>query len=143
MTPTQHFQEKLAAGVASIAAAGISYLGAVLTDGEVRWVCITLASSILMAMFSAVIVRGPKETMKVTLARAGFSIMLGSLGTRELLMRWGISAFEHDAIRLAGVAAGMTLAGMVVGYPLLLLANSKGKDWAKSILDKIGPKIGE
>lgn len=136
----QLFHEKLASGIATIVASGIAYVGAILTEGEVRWVCITLASSILMAMFTAVIVRAPTETMKVTVARAGFSILTGCLGTRELLMRWGLDAFEHDAIRLAGVAAGMTIAGMVLGYPLLLLLNSKGKDYAKRILDHLGPK---
>ena len=136
----QVFHEKLASGCATLVASGIAYIGAILTDGEVRWVCITLASSILMAMFTAVIVRAPNETMKVTLCRAGVSIMAGCLGTRELLLRWGLDAFEHDAIRLAGAAAGMTIAGMVLGYPLLLLLNSKGKDLAKKALDYISPK---
>jgi hypothetical protein len=136
----QLFHEKLASGFATLAASGLAYVGAILTEGEVRWVCITLASSILMAMFCAVIVRAPSETMKVTVCRAGFSIMVGCLGTRELLLRWGLDAFEHDAIRLAGIASGMTVAGMVLGYPLLLLANTKGKDWAKMIIERLGPK---
>lgn len=135
-----YFHEKLAAGFATLAAAGISYVGAILSDGEVRWVCITLASSILMSMLVAVLLRAPTETMKLTIARAGFAIMLGVLGTRELLIRWGIDAFEHDAIRLAGVASAMTIGGHVLGYPLLLLANTKGKSWARILLEKIGPK---
>jgi hypothetical protein len=134
------YHEKLLAGAATLLAAGISYIGAILTDGEVRWVCITMASSILMAMLVAVLLRAPTESIKLTIARAGFAIMIGVLGTRELLIRWGIDAFEGDAIRLAGVAAAMTIAGMVLGYPLLLLANTKGKSWARILLDKIGPK---
>jgi hypothetical protein len=134
------FHEKLAAGIATITAAGISYVGAILTDGEVRWVCITMASAFLMSMLVAVLLRAPTESMKLTIARAGFAIMVGVLGTRELLIRWGADAFEHDAIRLAGVAAAATIGGHVLGYPLLLLANTKGKSWARIILDKIGPK---
>ena len=135
-----HFHEKIATGLASLAAAGLSYLGAILTDGEVRWVCITLASSILTATFTAVIVRAPSETMRLTVARAGFAILAGVLGTRELLIRWGMEAFEHDAIRLAGWSAAMTIGGLVLGYPLLLLLNTRGKAIAKLIADKFTPK---
>jgi hypothetical protein len=134
------FQEKLAAGGAALVSAGIASAGAMITSGEVRWVCITLAASILMAMFVAVLLRAPGETMKLTIARAGFSVMLGVLGTRELLIRWGAQSFEGDAIRLAFISSCMTIAGMVLGYPLLLLANTRGKSWARIILEKIGPK---
>lgn len=134
------FHEKLVAGIATLGAAGIAYVGALLNEGEIRWVCITLASSFLMSMLVAVLLRAPTESMKLTIARAGFAIMVGVLGTRELLIRWGIDAFEHDAIRLAGVAAVATILGHVLGYPLLLLANTKGKSWARVLLDKIGPK---
>ncbi|MCW1913988.1 hypothetical protein OJ996_10405 [Luteolibacter sp. GHJ8] len=110
-------------------------------EGEWRWLCITFTSSILMASFVTVIVKSPIETMKVTVGRAGVAIMLGTLGTRELVIRWGIDAFHGDAIRLAGWAAGMTAIGMTVGYPLLLLLNTKGKDLARFVMAKIQTKV--
>jgi hypothetical protein len=143
LTVIQTFHEKLLAGFSTLAASAIAYVGAILTEGEVRWVCITLAASLPMAMFCAVIVRAPSETMKVTLCRAGVAVMAGCLGTRELLLRWGGEGFEHDAIRLAGYAAGMTVVGMVVGYPLLLLSNKRGRDLAKGLLDRLAPKGGK
>lgn len=111
-----------------------------MNEGEIRWVCITLASSFLMSLLVSVLLRAPTESMKLMIARAGFAIMIGVLGTRELLIRWGMDAFEHDGIRLAGLASAATVAGHVLGYPLLLLANTKGKSWARILLDKIGPK---
>jgi hypothetical protein len=37
---------------------------------------------------------------------------------------------------LAGWAAAMTLLGMTVGYPLILLLNTKGKNFARRWLER-------
>jgi hypothetical protein len=95
-----------------------------------------------MGTLLALILKSPTDTMKVTVGRTGMAILIGTLGTRELVIHWGIEGFQNDAIRLAGWAAGMTAAGMTVGYPLLLLANTKGKDIAKRLLEKVTGKDG-
>lgn len=130
------FHLKLLFGAVAYITAAFGWAAAILTTGEWRWLSITAASSILTACFSAIIVKAPTETIKITVGRAGLAIMAGCLGTREVVMRWGIDAFDQDAIRLAGWSAAMTIAGMVVGYPLLLLLNTKGRSLAKGILEK-------
>lgn len=132
----QIFYEKLVLGAATLVAVGFGTLSAILTEGEFRWLSITITSSLITAMFCAVIVRAPTETMKVTVCRAGIGILAGILATREAVIHWGIDAFERDAVRLAGAAAVMTIVGMTVGYFLIMLLNSKGKDLAKRWLDK-------
>lgn len=130
------FFEKLFFGASVLIAATLGWTGAILSNGEWRWLCITFTSSILMGTLAALIVKSPLDSMKVTVGRTGVAILIGTLGTREVVVKWGIEAFQDDAIRLAGWAAGMTLAGMTLGYPLILLVNTKGKDIARKWLDK-------
>jgi len=135
------FHEKLVYGAAALVAGFLGWAGSILTEGEFRWLCITMTASILMACFVALIVKSPADTIKVTVGRAGLAIALGTCGTRELVIRWGIAAFEGDAVRLAGVAAGLTVAGMVIGYPLVLLANTRGPAIARAILRRLAGKV--
>ena len=136
------FHEKLIYGAAALVAGFLGWAGSILTEGEFRWLCITMTASILMACFVALIVKSPADTIKVTVGRAGLAIALGTCGTRELVIRWGIAAFEGDAVRLAGVAAGLTVAGMTIGYPFLLLLNTRGKEIAKACLRWLTGKAG-
>ena len=137
------FHEKLIYGAAALVAGFLGWAGSILTEGEFRWLCITMTASILMACFVALIVKSPADTIKVTVGRAGLAIALGTCGTRELVIRWGIAAFEGDAVRLAGVAAGLTVAGMTIGYPFLLLLNTRGKEIAKACLRWLTGKAGK
>ncbi|WP_367871893.1 hypothetical protein [Luteolibacter sp. Populi] len=137
------FHEKLLFGIGSLIAAAAGWASSILSEGEFRWLAITFTSSILMGTLVSLIVKSPSDTIKVTVGRAGVAIFLGTVATRELVLWWGIDAFERDSIRLAGVAAGVTIVGMTVGYPLLLLLNLKGKDWAKWVLGLLGRLVGK
>ncbi|QJE94234.1 hypothetical protein [Luteolibacter luteus] len=137
------FFEKLFFGAAVLVASALGWTGAILSEGEWRWLCIAFTSSILMGTLVALIVKGPTDTMKVTIGRTGVAILVGTLGTREIVIQWGIQAFQGDAIRLAGWAAAMTLIGMTVGYPLILLLNTRGKSIARRWLERWSGKEGE
>lgn len=130
------FYEKLFFGASVLLAATLGWTGSIMTEGEWRWLCISFTSSILMGTLLALIVKSPTDSMKVTVGRTGVAILIGTLGTREAVIHWGIEGFDADPIRLAGWAAGMTLAGMTIGYPFILLLNTKGKDIGKRLLEK-------
>ena len=132
-------QEKITYGLAAMASAGMSTLGAILTDGESRWLFVTITSSILTACFLALVFKRVDETIRIVIGRAGLSILGGVLGSRYIVHRYALTSAENDIVALAGVAAAVTIAGFIIGYPLLQLINSRSGTLAEKIFKKFGP----
>jgi hypothetical protein len=129
-------QEKIAYGVYNLAGAAASTVGAILTDGEARWLYVTITASILTAGFLALVFKKLDESIRIVIGRSGLAILGGVLGSRYIVHRYGIAAVDGDVVALAGVAAGVCIASFIVGYPLLQLVNSKSGSLAKKLLDK-------
>ena len=132
-------QEKITYGLAAMASAGMSTLGAILTDGESRWLFVTITSSILTACFLALVFKRVDETIRIVIGRAGLSILGGVLGSRYIVHRYALTSAENDIVALAGVAAAVTIGGFIIGYPLLQLINSRSGTLAEKIFKKFGP----
>ena len=132
-------QEKITYGLAAMASAGMSTLGAILTDGESRWLFVTITSSILTACFLALVFKRVDETIRIVIGRAGLSILGGVLGSRYIVHRYAMTSAENDIVALAGVAAAVTIGGFILGYPLLQLINSRSGTLAEKIFKKFGP----
>lgn len=129
-------QEKITYGVAAITSAAASTFGAILTDGESRWLFVTITASILTACFLALIFKRVDEGIRLVIGRAGLSILGGVLGSRYIVHQYGIKAVDNDIVALAGVAAGVTMAGFLIGYPLIQLVNAKSGTIADKIFKK-------
>lgn len=132
-------QEKITYGIAAMVSAAASTFGAVVSEGESRWLFVTITASILTACFLALIFKRADEGIRLVIGRAGLSILGGVLGSRYIVSHYGITAVNNDIVALAGVAAGVTMAGFVVGYPLLQLINSKSGTLAEKIFKKFTP----
>lgn len=132
-------QEKITYGVAAITASGFSTLGAMMTEGESRWFFVTFTASILTACFLALIFKRVDEGIRLVIGRAGLSILGGVLASRFLVDRFNLSVVHQDIVALAGVAAAVTIACFIVGYPLLQIINSKSGTIADRIFKKWMP----
>lgn len=132
-------QEKMTYGVAAITSAAASTLGAMMTEGESRWFFVTMTSSILTACFLALIFKRADEGIRLVIGRAGLSILGGVLGSRWVVHQFDLSVVHQDIVALAGVSAGVTIAGFIVGYPLLQLVNAKSGTIAEKIFKKFTP----
>ena len=132
-------QEKIFYGVAALVSAASSTMGAVLSTGESRWFLVTITSSILTACFLSLVFKRVDEGIRIVIGRAGLSIVGGVLASRYIVHRYGISVVDNDVVALAGVAAGVTIGGFLIGYPLLQLINAKGGTIAEKIFKKFGP----
>jgi hypothetical protein len=131
-------QEKITYGIAALASAAASTIGAVFSTGEARWLMCTLTSSILTACFLALVFKRADEGIRLVVGRAGLAIIGGALGSRFIVHHYGIKAVDNDIVALAGVAAAVTIAGFVVGYPLLQLINARSGTLAEKIFKKFG-----
>lgn len=132
-------QEKITYGLAILSSAASSTAAAILSAGETRWLCVTITSSILTSGFLALVFKRTDETIRLVIGRCGLSLLCGVLGSRYIVHRYGIEAVDNDIVALAGVAAGVTMAGFILGYPLLQLVNSKSGTLAEKIFKKFGP----
>lgn len=133
--------EKMMLGVTSVSGGFVAAIGAIFTEGEAKWLCVTLAISIVVASFLALVFKRADETIKVVVGRCGLSLIGGIFGTRYLLHTGVLKIVDNDMILLASQAAGVTIASFLIGYPLLQIINANGKTLADKIFSRWAPKI--
>jgi hypothetical protein len=103
MTP---FQEKIYFGVITLASTSVSTVGAILTTGEVRWLYVTLATSILTSGFVSLMLKKPAESVQLVIGRCGLAIIGGVLATKPVINFMNYEeAVKEDMILLALLAA--------------------------------------
>lgn len=132
-------QEKITYGLATLASAALSTIGAIISSGEARWFYVTITSALLTAAFLALVFKRAEESIRIVIGRCGLSLLGGVLGSRYVVHRYGLKIVDNDIVALAGVAAGMTMACFIIGYPLLQLINSKSGTIVERIFKKFAP----
>lgn len=135
---TMHsFHEKLFFGFASLVSAGMSTLGAIMTDGETRWVFVTFTVSILTAAFLALMFKKQEETMRLVVGRCGLSVLGGILGTQPVTHYAKIESVHENVISLAAVSSVVCIAFFFVGYAFLKLVEAKAPSIAEKWFKKL------
>lgn len=110
-----------------------------MTEGEARWIYITITASILTACFMALIFKRADESIRLVIGRSGLAILAGVLASRWAVHKFGIELVEGDVVALAGLAAGVTIGAFLIGYPLLQVVNEKSAGIVNAILTKYLP----
>jgi hypothetical protein len=64
------FHEKLLFGITTLASTGFSMLGAIMTDGEARWLYVTLAASSMTSGFLALMFKKQDEAIRLVVGRS-------------------------------------------------------------------------
>jgi hypothetical protein len=114
-----YYTEKLFFGVSNLLAAGAGMLGAMLNEGDARWVYVTLSVGILVATSMSLMTRR-EETMRIIAGRNLFAVMTTVLGTRALA-HWSevLAAVQEDILLLGFVSACVCVIAFTVGFGLI------------------------
>lgn len=137
--PMHATAEKIVYGAAALTSSAASTVGAIMTEGDARWIYITITASILTACFMALIFKKTEESIRIVIGRSGLAILAGVLASRWMVHKFGIALVDGDVVALAGLAAAVTIGAFLIGYPLLQLINAKSGTIAKKVLDKFTP----
>lgn len=126
------FHEKIFFGCITLLSSGFSMVGAIMTDGDARWLYVTLASSSMTSGFLALMFKRAEETMRLVIGRCGFAILGGILATRPVVHSLGFEQVtETDIISLGGLSAATCIGTFFVGYAML------------SCIEKAAPSLAE
>ena len=114
-----YYTEKLFFGISNLLAAGAGMLGAMLNEGDARWVYVTLSVGILVATSMSLMTRR-EETMRIIAGRNLFAVMTTVLGTRALA-HWSevLAAVQEDILLLGFVSACVCVIAFTVGFGLI------------------------
>jgi hypothetical protein len=133
----QAFHEKVFFGIISMIGAALSTTGAILTDGETRWVFVTFTVSILTAAFLALTFKAPSEGIRLVVGRCGLSVLGGILGTQPVVHYFKIDSVHENVISLAAASSVVCVAFFFVGYAMLKIIEAKAPVIAEKWFKKL------
>jgi hypothetical protein len=134
------FHEKILFGITTLAGTGFSMLGAIVTDGEARWLYVTLAASSMTSGFLALMFKKQNEAIRLVVGRCGFAILGGILATRPIVHWLGFNEVtQTDIISLGGLSAVTCIITFFVGYAGLLIIERQAPQLAEKWLKKLEP----
>lgn len=116
---SHHYYEKVFFGTANLLGAALAGMGAVLTDGDTRWLYVTLVVGILCSTSLALMTRKPTESIGVVAGRSLFAIIMTAVGTRLLAYWADLSVAHTDVIYLGGLSMLVNVLAYTVGYGLI------------------------
>jgi hypothetical protein len=111
-----YYTEKLLFGIGNMLAAGAGLLGAMLNEGDARWVYVTLSVGIIVSTSMSLMTRRD-ESMRVIAGRNLFTVIATVLGTRGLAHWSDLYAAVRDDILLLGFVSGcVCVAAFTIGF---------------------------
>lgn len=137
-TQMNYHHERIFFGTTNLIGCAVAILGAILSEGDTRWFCVTLTVGIIVSTCMALMTRNT-ESMKVVSGRFLFALTCTVLATR--LVPYAIpsmaEAIYNDVLLLGVVSGIVNVLAFTVGYGLIKSLNdekiSLGR-WLKDIL---------
>jgi hypothetical protein len=115
----QYSEERMFMGVFTCVASAFWWAGAILSQGDIRWLCISGAVSFMTSCLLALTFKKPDETMQLVTCRCALSI-LGAIFTTKLFAHYlGIESLNSDPINLGGVAFLCAILNFFLGFSAL------------------------
>ena len=133
------YSAKVFYGLMSLATYYFSWMGALLTEGETRWLCITMMSCLPTAVMLSLMFKKPTDPLQKAVGRAFLAILFGILATKPIAQYFGVEGLHEsgNGIMLAGWSSASCGAGYLVGFPLLWLIERRSFLLASLLLNKI------
>lgn len=128
-------QEKCFLVICHLSAAAASWVGAILSTGDIRWLMITFAASFIMSCLLAVTFKRAEETIQYVAARCGFTILGGVFLTKYIAWQANLSVVHTDPIALAGVTCLVSILTFTVGFKALGYLEKRSDFLAKKFID--------
>lgn len=99
-----YYSEKIFFAVCSLVSTALFSIAAVLTEGDVRWILITTAVSVMTASFLSLAFRKAGESIRIVLGRSGMTILSSIMVSKAAVMYFNLNVVTEDVI-LVGAAA--------------------------------------
>lgn len=128
-------QEKIFFGISSLFSSTLAWTGALLSTGDTRWLLITIAIGSMTSALLSLIFRQPHETMQLTCARSGFSILGSIFLTKYVAWQTGIDSVHTDPINLGGLTFLVCIVVFCVGFKALRYLEKKSDYIARKFID--------
>jgi predicted aconitase len=117
------------------------------SQGDIRWLYATMASSVLTSGFLGLVLRKAEEPIQIIISRAALGVLGGVLGTKVGVvsipqLRHLSEKFEADVLYLAGIAALSSVVFHIVGYAFIKAANDSAQSISSRLLDRLLYVIG-
>lgn len=128
-------QEKVFMSLCNLTGIAVGWTGAIMSTGDLRWLFITLFSSLLMSTMLSVIFKKVDETIQLVASRCGISTFGGICVTKWVAWQFSIEIVHTDPIALAGISALVTAIMFTVGFKALRYLESKSDSLAKRFID--------
>lgn len=136
-------QDKILLVVSSILGSSATYVAAMLSEGEARWLLVSFGSACLSSVMMAVGFRKPHESTRTVIGRCFIAIMVGVTITKVSLHYWRLDWLDKDIVALILASNAATTFGYLVGYEFLVLINQDSgsiSKWIyKALLKRFGP----
>jgi hypothetical protein len=135
-------QDKMMLMVSAIIGSSATYLGAIMSEGEARWLLVSFGSAMLASVMLAIGFRKPHETTRIVIGRCFIAIMVGVSITKTALHYWKLDWLDKDIVALLLASNGATTFGYLIGYEVLLLINQDSGSISKWIYNWLVKKLG-
>lgn len=131
------FHEKILFGSAALTSAGTSTMGAMMTEGETRWVFVTFTICILTASFLALMFKKSEESIRLVIGRCGFSVIGGILATQPAAHYLKVESVHTNVISLAALSSLVCIGFFFIGFAMLKIVEAKAPVIAEKWFKKI------
>ena len=136
-TKMNYYYERIFFGTTNLIGGAVALLGAILSEGDTRWFCVTLTVGIIVSTCMALMTRRT-ESMKVVSGRFLFAVICTVLATRIVpYIIPPLYAIYEDVLLLGCAAGAVNVLSFTVGYGLIRSLDdekiSVGK-WLKDVL---------
>jgi len=132
-----YYTEKIFFGSVNLVCSYIALLGAIMTDGDARWMLVTLSVGIFLSTTFALMTRYD-ESMRIVAGRSLFAVFWAVFGTRLLIFVFpGLQNMHDDLLLLGAVSGGVTAVSFTAGYGLIRSMDSEKLSIGKWIKDMI------
>jgi hypothetical protein len=133
----QPFHEKIFFGLSSLLSTAMAAAGAIISDGDMRWLFITFTACIPASSMLALIFKRPCDSMGLVAGRSGFAILCGVLGTKYAVYKYDLHYVDSDAIALAGISSLICVIGFIVGFKIIKSMDASSNKIAAIIIKKV------
>jgi hypothetical protein len=135
------FQDKIIYSLTVFTSGFFCWMGAILSEGDIRWLYATMASSVLTSGFTGLVLRKPEEPIQVIISRTALGVIGGVLGTKVGViaipqLRHLTEKFESDILYLSGIAALASIVFHIVGYSFIKVADQSAQSISSKLLDR-------
>jgi len=135
--------EKIFLGIFSLASSGMCTVGAIISTGDTRWFCVTLAVSLITSCLLALMFKKPDETIQLVAGRCGISILGGVFLTKLVAWYFNITIIHTDVVALGGLTCAVCIGVYILGFKALRYLEKRSDFLAKKFIDgKVSAILG-